>query len=268
MGVRENIAWGERAVAEVKQYVQYSSNNQRADLVASKMLEFEAWKVQTAEYNKAVASGSMIGHNASVANKVAFFTQAATLPPAPAPVPRGDRFDVFQNPNAINARMSSLRDGNPSIVADGSGGAGRSTTQYAYDTLRLQGERGNYHTEIMAMSWAAKHEGAGNCGELAAIAFTYLEGEGVRPLDYMVFNAPGYDHVWLVIGRVAGSSVRDLSTWGEDAVWCDPWQLREGRVYSIQDLIMMKATNLDAGYKLNSVALVQAGLPITKWRSV
>jgi hypothetical protein len=268
MGLRENIDWGERAVAEVKRYVQYSSNNQRADLVASKMQEFDVWKVQNAEYNKAVAASSMIGHNASVANKVAFFTQAATLPPAPAPVPRGDRFDVFQQPNVINARMHSLRETNPTIYADGTGNAGRSTTRYAYDTLRAQGEGRNYHTQIMAMSWAAKHEGAGNCGELAAIAFSYLEDEGVRPLDYMVFTSPAYDHVWVVIGRAAGSSVRDLSTWGEDALWCDPWQLREGRVYSIQDLIKMKATNLDAGYKLNSVALVQAGLPKTEWRSV
>jgi hypothetical protein len=267
MGLRENIDWGERAVAVVKRYVQYSSNNQRADLVASKMQEFDAWKFQNAEYNKAVAAGSMIGHTASVANKVAFFTQAATLAPAPAPLPRGPRFDVFQQPNEINARMNSLREVNPLIVADGTGAAGRSTTQYFYDTLRAQGERRNYHSWIMAMAWAARHEGAGNCGELAAIAFMYLEEEGVRPLDYMVFTAPSYDHVWLVIGRAAGSRVLDLSTWGEDAVWCDPWQLREGRVYSIQDLIKMKATNLDAAYKLNSVGLVQAGLPKTEWRS-
>jgi len=267
MGLKENIEWGERAVAEVKRYVQYSSNNQKADLVATKMKEFETWKAAMLEQTKSAAAASIVGTNASVAAKVAFFNQAATVPATPAPLPQGPRFDVFQAPNEINARMSSLRDGNPNIVADATGAAGRSTTQYGYDALLAQGDAADYHTWIKAMSWAARFEGAGNCGELAAIAYTYLEDQGVHPLDYMVFTAPSYDHVWVIIDRAAGSNVLDLSTWGETAVWCDPWQLREGRVYSIQDLIVKKATNLDAGYKLNSVELVQGGLPRSEWRT-
>jgi hypothetical protein len=268
MGLRENIEWAEHAVAEVKRYVQYSSSNQRGDHAARLIQSHDNWRASQDQINKDAAAASIIGPNASVAAKVAYFTHAATLPGQPVLGPRPPKMDAFQNPSNLYGSMSSLRDGNPNIMADGTGGAGRSSTQYAYDTYLAQGEGNNYHTSIKAMCWAAKHEAAGNCGELAAIAFMFLEDEGVRPLDYMVFTAPTYDHVWVVIGRAAGSNVRDLSTWGEEAVWCDPWQLREGRVYSIEDLIKKKATNLDANYKLNSVELVQGGLPKTQWRSV
>jgi len=264
MGLKENIDWAEKAVAEVKRYVQYSSSNQKADLVAANIQGWEAWKTMNDEQNKAVAASSFIGTNASVAQKVAFFNQQATPAPAPTKVPRGPRMNLLVEPSPIYGRMNALRDDDDALIA--AGGDGRSMTRSAYDWYRGAGAPEDYHTAILAMSWASKQAMAGNCGELSAIAFTYLEDNGVHPLDYMVFTAPSYDHVWVTIGRAAGSNPLQLSTWGPDAVWCDPWQLREGRVYSIQDLISQKATNLDANYKLNSVELVQGGQPVSKWR--
>jgi len=123
------------------------------------------------------------------------------------------------------------------------------------------------YTDIQARAWAAKMYQVGNCGEQAAIAFLFLETITSAPLDYMEFgNTPTYDHDWVVIGRVSGSDPYKVRTWGAEAVWCDPWQLREGRVYSIDDLIKKKATNLDSAFKLSSEELVNAGLPNVLYR--
>ncbi len=79
----------------------------------------------------------------------------------------------------------------------------------------------------------------------------------------MEFEAPTYDHVWLVIGRKIGSKDGELKTWGDAAVWCDPWQLREGRAYKISDFLDGDVLNLDKTYKLDSVASVESGRPKT-----
>jgi hypothetical protein len=115
-----------------------------------------------------------------------------------------------------------------------------------------------------AMALAAIQEGAGNCGEQAAIAYFWLKSNGVAPIDYVCFSntAGGYDHSWVLIGRPANKSLADIAGWGEtDTVWCDPWQMRNGMVYSINDLIKKKVVNLDVKFKLDSVENVQCGLP-------
>ncbi|MBV8632066.1 MAG: hypothetical protein JOZ83_14140 [Silvibacterium sp.] len=81
-----------------------------------------------------------------------------------------------------------------------------------------------------------------------------------------VNDKPLYDHAWIVIGRVDRSDPRSVKTWGREAVWCDPWQLRAGRVYSVDDLIKRKATNLESSFKLNTAELVDAGWPNVHWR--
>lgn len=270
MGLKENLDWGEKAVAEVKKYVTYSSNNQRLDRLASILREQEEWDATTGKQNKellkaAEEAAAGLRVYASVADKKKFFEEIAK--PAPKPVlgkPVG-KIDALQTPAPIDSKMNEVRG-----VKDQSSGVQiiQSKTQYAFDWWVANGEPVDYHTQLKACAWAAKQEGAGNCGELAAIAFIYLEDNGVKPLDYMVFdNEPAYDHVWVVIGRVNGSNPLKVSTWGPDAVWCDPWQMREGRVYSIDDLIKKKATNLDSLYKLSSVELVEGGLPKVEWRT-
>jgi hypothetical protein len=67
-----------------------------------------------------------------------------------------------------------------------------------------------------------KTTGCGNCGEQSALAFTYLEENSVKPLDWMC-RANG-DHAFVVIGRDKHVSEANYNDWGKDAVVCDPWK--------------------------------------------
>lgn len=89
------------------------------------------------------------------------------------------------------------------------------------DTLKSVGER----------STAAQVAGCGNCQEHADTAFIYLHDHHIVPIEMMNFR--GRDHAFDVIGRPADSDVSDPSTWGQDAVVCDPWL---EKVYPPSDL--------------------------------
>jgi len=67
--------------------------------------------------------------------------------------------------------------------------------------------------------------GIGNCEELATEAFFYLLKKKHPHLrvELMSFNKPGGDHAFVVLGRKPGSDENDVSTWGDEAVICDPW---------------------------------------------
>ena len=81
------------------------------------------------------------------------------------------------------------------------------------------------------MSWLAPSGGRreGRVWELhgteCEFAIQYLKGRNVGPLDLMVFDPEqgGADHDFVVIGRGKNSQWNKLSTWGKDAVICDPW---------------------------------------------
>lgn len=67
----------------------------------------------------------------------------------------------------------------------------------------------------------------GNCGEQSAVAFMLLaeaNNNDVRGVyvERFAISKPG-DHCFVVIGRERFSDPRDPSTWGENAVICDPW---------------------------------------------
>lgn len=74
-------------------------------------------------------------------------------------------------------------------------------------------------------SWASRalRAGCGNCAEQAAIAFMYLVRSGIVPVDYMGF-VQQVDHAFVVIGRAHNSSIGNVSTWGQCAVICDPYE--------------------------------------------
>ena len=77
----------------------------------------------------------------------------------------------------------------------------------------------------------AEHVGCGNCGEQAAIAFVFLVDRRVTPIDYM--ERTNADHAFVVIDRKVGSDVKDISTWGDTAVVCDPW---DEKVYAASEI--------------------------------
>ena len=72
--------------------------------------------------------------------------------------------------------------------------------------------------------------GIGGCVELSGAAFEWLNEQGVRPLDLMGFTSDS--HVFVVVGRQDGSNSADPSTWGPDAVICDPWA---NKVYPVSE---------------------------------
>ncbi|HAT1981144.1 hypothetical protein [Legionella pneumophila] len=85
--------------------------------------------------------------------------------------------------------------------------------------------------------------GFGNCGEQAQTAFCYLQSRGVAPLDYCQTSIG--EHCLIVIGRVSGSDPNDISTWGEDAVICDPWA---EKAYPLSEFRVMQSPDNDIRY--------------------
>jgi hypothetical protein len=82
------------------------------------------------------------------------------------------------------------------------------------------------HADIVLL---AKHWGCGNCGEQSAVAFDYLRGHGIRPIEWYQFvNLERADHAFVVINRRADSDRSDPTAWPEAAI-CDPWENKHFR---------------------------------------
>lgn len=90
---------------------------------------------------------------------------------------------------------------------------------------------------------ALKENGYGHCGELAQAAFHYLKRLGVYPIDFCKTTVGS--HNILVIGRCRGSDPNDITTWGKDAVVCDPWA---DRCYPISDFVTMQKPEHEVRY--------------------
>ncbi|MBX3413942.1 MAG: hypothetical protein KF708_14725 [Pirellulales bacterium] len=89
---------------------------------------------------------------------------------------------------------------------------------------------GQVRSQVTASDWpgilsqattAAERLGCGNCGEQSAIAFKFLERMGIRPIEFCQRSLDG--HQFVMIGRSPKATVDNISTWGTDAVICDPW---------------------------------------------
>ena len=72
---------------------------------------------------------------------------------------------------------------------------------------------------IKLLANVAKEAKAGNCQEMAAVAFLFLMEQGIRPIEIVYSPA----HTFVVIGRNPGSLINELESWGENTVICDPW---------------------------------------------
>lgn len=76
------------------------------------------------------------------------------------------------------------------------------------------------------------HHQAGNCQEMAALAFDLLARAGHRPLELMSIREQ--DHVVVVIGRLAGTPTTP-NAWNGDTVICDAWAKRAYFVHALAD---------------------------------
>jgi hypothetical protein len=74
---------------------------------------------------------------------------------------------------------------------------------------------------VQMLARVTERLGCGNCGGQSALAFKELYDVGIRPLDWMWLT--NMKHAFVVIGKATGGTI-DPSTWGPDAVICDPWK--------------------------------------------
>lgn len=75
---------------------------------------------------------------------------------------------------------------------------------------------------IAITATVAKKYKMGNCGEQAAVAYTYLKQEkNLRKIDLLVLV--NGDHAFVVIGKDPLVEVNDLHKWGKAAVVCETW---------------------------------------------
>lgn len=63
----------------------------------------------------------------------------------------------------------------------------------------------------------------GNCDEMTDLALYFLANQTTLNAKGETFSIKNGDHVFLVIGREPGSRESDYTTWGKQAVICDPW---------------------------------------------
>ncbi len=80
----------------------------------------------------------------------------------------------------------------------------------------------NAETYINELDKLARDTNTGNCSELSAVAFNYLKGRGITPIDYFAVFRGGWDHAFVVLNRDATIPVPDFAKWSYDAVVCDP----------------------------------------------
>ncbi|MEM9103276.1 MAG: hypothetical protein AAGB12_13230 [Pseudomonadota bacterium] len=101
--------------------------------------------------------------------------------------------------------------------------------------------------------------GFGNCGELAMIAAIHMMDAQGTPIHLMWFEHQDYDHMWATIGVQDEWDTGNLRSWGNEAVWVDPWQTDEGIAFSLSDFIAGRVRNLNASYLCDSVDRIEAG---------
>lgn len=73
----------------------------------------------------------------------------------------------------------------------------------------------------------------GNCYEMALMALDYVLNH-CPDVHAHVYSIDGGDHIFLVINRKEPCMSYDVSTWGDDAVICDPWS---NNVYPAKDYL-------------------------------
>lgn len=109
----------------------------------------------------------------------------------------------------------------------------------AQSQLMFQPGSARNSVEIECAARMAKVYGCGNCGDMAALAYTLLQQWGVKPLDLM--KCTNMDHMFVVIGMRDGADPTDYRSWGPEAVVCDPWAPgvlggQKGRHYAASEI--------------------------------
>ncbi|KTD44492.1 hypothetical protein [Legionella quateirensis] len=102
----------------------------------------------------------------------------------------------------------------------------------------LYGIPPSHHVFTRIYLLALKKYGYGHCGELAQAVFIHLIDNGIAPVD-MCYTTVGR-HALLVLGRTSDSDPTDISTWGDEALICDPWA---NMIYPVSQFRAKQALN-------------------------
>jgi hypothetical protein len=86
------------------------------------------------------------------------------------------------------------------------------------------------HPSVIIRDGAAlgRKTGTGNCSELSAIAFEFLQFKCVAPIDYFAVYRGAWNHAFVVLYRDNTIPVSDFTKWSPAAVVCDPLYDRAG----------------------------------------
>ncbi|MGE4243089.1 MAG: hypothetical protein AB7E83_21730 [Ramlibacter sp.] len=90
----------------------------------------------------------------------------------------------------------------------------RTTNADAISAL-FAAERQRLELDIVTLAHAALSAHVGNCQEQACIAYEYLFGASIGPLNLVSFERGDFNHVVVLIG--------DPSRWPDSGFVCDPW---------------------------------------------
>ncbi|MEA2343246.1 MAG: hypothetical protein QOF63_1415 [Thermoanaerobaculia bacterium] len=132
------------------------------------------------------------------------------------------------------------------------GGGGDVVAARSLAFTRRQQVPQDWQKELVAEVSAYVEKRAGNCEEMAKVAFVYLAENGLNPLEVAFFSGVGGrirlfgttnyhdvepDHAFVIIGRKIGPqearertqgiiSIPAVESWKFGAVICDPWSKR------------------------------------------
>ncbi|HVV68609.1 MAG TPA: hypothetical protein VHE99_06220 [Gammaproteobacteria bacterium] len=103
----------------------------------------------------------------------------------------------------------------------------------------------------------------GNCTEQSFVGLRCISKLRDKHRDIFggvaaeIFSSEKKDHVFIILGRLPNSDPRDISTWGPNAVWCDPFWGKSALVSDLPDLWKSYMTpyqiNMEDHMNLNSL---------------
>jgi hypothetical protein len=98
---------------------------------------------------------------------------------------------------------------------------------------------------IKLLANIAETSKAGNCQEMAAVAFLLLMAQGIVPIE--IVSIP--THTFVIIGRNPDTCINKPETWNEEVVICDPWRRQHkcagGSLYYKESMIYTSARLLE-----------------------
>lgn len=86
----------------------------------------------------------------------------------------------------------------------------------------------NWETFVDEWRKQALSTQTGNCSELSALAYRYLQEKGIRPVEYFGVYRGSWNHAFVILNRDQSVPIHDFAKWSYRAVVCDPLYDRAG----------------------------------------